>query len=89
MADNAAAPELPPGWDADHSGISIFVVVFCLVVSTVMVGLRVYTRRVIINQMGIDDWAAIVTLVSARARGPRVEPDRRPGRLPIRMKAVD
>ncbi|CAI4218920.1 unnamed protein product [Parascedosporium putredinis] len=63
MADNAAAPELPPGWDADHSGISIFVVVFCLFVSTVMVGLRVYTRRVIINQMGIDDWAAIVTLL--------------------------
>ncbi|PKS12632.1 hypothetical protein jhhlp_000840 [Lomentospora prolificans] len=63
MADSGAAAELPPGFNDNHSGVSIFIVVFCLFVSTLMVGLRIWTRKYIINQMGIDDWAAIITLL--------------------------
>lgn len=56
-------PELIPGFYDDRSPLAIFCVVFCLAVATVMVGLRIWTRKVIINKMGMDDWAAIITLV--------------------------
>ena len=39
---------------------AIIAVPLCLAVATVMVGLRIYTRR---KQMSMDDWAAIITLV--------------------------
>lgn len=64
MADAAPPAALPPGTDDDKSWVAIFTVVLCLTVSTVMVGLRIYTRRFITKQMGMDDWAAVVTLVS-------------------------
>ena len=63
MADAAPPEALPPGTYDDKSWIAIFTVVLCLTVSTTAVGLRIYTRKFITKQMGIDDWAAIVTLV--------------------------
>ena len=68
MSDTAAAPAaplalLPPEFYDDKSWVAILVVVLCLAVATTMVGLRIWTRKVIINKMGMDDWAAIVTLV--------------------------
>ena len=68
MADGGAGaggppPELIPGFYDDRSGLVIFCVVFCLVIATTMVGLRIWTRAVIIKKMGPDDWAAITALV--------------------------
>jgi hypothetical protein len=66
MADPAAPPMDPtmiPGYHDDRSGLAIFCVVFCLTVATIMVGLRTWTRKVIIDKMGADDWAAIITMV--------------------------
>ena len=63
MADAAAPDALPPGTNDDKSWVAIFIVVLCLTVATLMVGLRIYTRRFITKQMGMDDWAAVITLV--------------------------
>ncbi|KAK1752621.1 hypothetical protein QBC47DRAFT_305893 [Echria macrotheca] len=72
MADVGAGgppPESLPGYNDDRSGLAIFCVVFCLTVSTVMVGLRTWTRKVIINKMGMDDWAAIITMIITWGEG--------------------
>jgi hypothetical protein len=55
-------PELIPGYYDNRSGLAIFCVVFCLTIATTMVGLRIWTRKFIIDKMGADDWAAIITL---------------------------
>jgi len=65
MAD---APELPPGSYDSIAPTVVGTVVLCLVVSTVAVGLRLYTRRFIMKQVGIDDYLAIVALVSRDRR---------------------
>ena len=62
-------PELIPGYYDDRSGLAIFCVVFCLTVATIMVGLRIWTRKVIIDKLGLDDWAAIITLVITWVEG--------------------
>ncbi|SPO05190.1 related to integral membrane protein [Cephalotrichum gorgonifer] len=72
MADASAGappPELIPGYYDDRSWVSIFYVVLCLTVATIMVGMRIWTRKAIINKMGIDDWAAIITLVVTWGEG--------------------
>ena len=64
MADaGRLPPELIPGFHDDRSGLVIFCVVFCLVVATTMVGLRIWTRAFILKKVGADDWAAIIALV--------------------------
>ena len=73
MADaGAPPPELIPGYYDDRSGLVIFCVVFCLAVATIMVGLRIWTRKVILNKMGADDWAAIIAMVCNETVGRRV-----------------
>lgn len=62
-------PELIPGYYDDRSGLVIFCVTFCLVVATLMVTLRIWTRKFIINKMGADDWAAIIALVITWGEG--------------------
>lgn len=52
-----------PGMGDDRSWQAILAVVVCLVAATVMVGLRIYTRRFMVKEMSKDDWAAILTLV--------------------------
>lgn len=55
------------GWPAnsheDKSSVAYGVGAFWLSFSTIIVGLRLWTRT-IIRQLGIDDWAALFTLVS-------------------------
>jgi hypothetical protein len=55
--------QLPPNYDESRKPTVIGVSVFLMCVSTAMVGLRVWTRTVLIKQMGIDDWMAVATLV--------------------------
>ena len=61
MADEEFYTEL--ALDDNRSWEAIFAVTLCLAVGTVMVGLRIYTRRLITRQMSVDDWAAIIVLV--------------------------
>ncbi|PKS07321.1 hypothetical protein jhhlp_005923 [Lomentospora prolificans] len=56
-------PESLPGFHDDRSGLAIFCVVFCLTVVTIVTGMRIWTRKVIIDKLGMDDWAAMITLV--------------------------
>jgi hypothetical protein len=62
MASLDAASALPPNAFEDVSGTVIGVVSFCLAFATLMVGLRLWTRK-IIDQMGMDDYAIILGLV--------------------------
>jgi len=64
MSSTPEAPQLPLGAYDDRSRTVIGVVVFCLLFSTTMVGLRVWTRWKVINQMGYDDYFCILALVS-------------------------
>lgn len=53
--------------DLDHGTQGykvIIVVVFCLVLTATVVGLRTYTRKVILRSMWIDDYLAIFSAVS-------------------------
>ena len=61
MAD---ASELPPGSFDSRVPTVIVAIVVCLSVATTAVALRIYTRKVIINQMGWDDYFAVFALVS-------------------------
>ncbi|KAM7206090.1 hypothetical protein V8F20_002872 [Naviculisporaceae sp. PSN 640] len=62
-------PEMIPGYYDDRSGLVIFCVTFCLVVATIMVSLRIWTRKVIIDKMGADDWVAIIALIITWGEG--------------------
>lgn len=55
----------PPETFADNrSGIIIGIVVICWVLASTVVTLRVYTRKVLLNQIGTDDYFAVASLVS-------------------------
>jgi hypothetical protein len=62
MASPAAA--LPPNASEDQRATVIGSVVFCLLWSTLMVGLRLWTRGVVIKKLGVDDYMCLVGLVS-------------------------
>lgn len=62
MAAPAAA--LPPNAYEDQRPTVIGSVVFCLLWSTGMVGLRLWTRGVVIKQLGVDDYMCLAGLVS-------------------------
>ena len=61
MASTAA---LPPNALDDRRGTVIGSVVFCLLWSTMMVAMRLWTRGVVIKQLGIDDYMCVLGLVS-------------------------
>lgn len=63
-----AAPgtELPPGSFDSRVPTVIGVIAFTLTVATAAVSLRIYTRKFIVNQVGIDDYFAILALVSLK-----------------------
>ena len=61
----ASAAALPPNAFEDQRATVIGSVVFCLLWSTAMVGLRLWTRGVVIKQLGIDDYACLAGLVRA------------------------
>lgn len=47
----------------NREDVTIGVAVFTLLVATTAVSLRIYTRKAIINKLGIDDFCAVVALV--------------------------
>jgi hypothetical protein len=59
----ALGGELPPNAFEDRRATVIGSVVFCLLWSTLMVGLRLWTRGVVTKQLGIDDYACLIALV--------------------------
>jgi hypothetical protein len=65
MASSGEASQLPPNAFEDRSATVIGVVTFCLFFATCMVGLRLWTRKKLINQLGIDDYACLAALVSS------------------------
>lgn len=67
MADAAAA--LRPGSNDSRVSTTIGVTVLCLSVASATVVLRVYTRGWIMNQMGVDDYFAIASLLIAYGAG--------------------
>ncbi|KAK3358225.1 hypothetical protein B0T25DRAFT_452789 [Lasiosphaeria hispida] len=70
MATSSAdTPALPPNAFEDRSTTVIAIVAFCLLFATVMVGLRLWTRKKIIDQLGGDDYACIVGLVATYGSG--------------------
>lgn len=48
----------------NRSGIIIGIIVVCWILATLVVTLRVYTRKVLLKQIGIDDYFAAASLVS-------------------------
>ena len=65
-ADGAA---LDPALLESRAHIPIIVVTMVLFLASSAVGLRTYTRAVLIRQFGMDDYAAIVALVLAMGSG--------------------
>ncbi|KAK4163859.1 hypothetical protein QBC43DRAFT_300823 [Cladorrhinum sp. PSN259] len=69
-SSSQSTPQLPPGaLTDDKSGTVIGVVVFCLLWSTAMVGMRLWVRAGIIKQFGIDDYACIAGLLTTFGSG--------------------
>lgn len=60
-ARQAPSPEAP---GENRSGIIIGIVALCWLLATVVVTLRIYTRKVLLKQMGTDDYFAAASLVS-------------------------
>lgn len=68
MSQPVEAP-LDPAMLESRAHIPITVVTVVLALASTAVGLRSYTRAVVIRQFGMDDWAAIVALVLAMGSG--------------------
>ncbi|KAK3681816.1 hypothetical protein B0T22DRAFT_349428, partial [Podospora appendiculata] len=66
---SSLAATLPPNALDDRSATVIGVVAFCLFFSTLMVGLRLWTRKKIIDQLGIDDYACVAALLVTYGSG--------------------
>lgn len=49
----------------NKSAIIVGIVVACWIVATAVVTLRIYTRKVLLNQIGSDDYFAVASLVSS------------------------
>jgi len=67
----ASPGALPPNAFEDQRPTVIGSVIFCLLWSTAMVGLRLWTRGVVIKQLGVDDYLCVVGLVSGRHMIPK------------------
>ncbi|KAK3298656.1 uncharacterized protein B0H64DRAFT_454095 [Chaetomium fimeti] len=65
----ASPSALPPNAVEDKRGNVIGTVIFCLLWSTVMVGMRLWARGVVIKQLGIDDYICIVSLLVTYGAG--------------------
>ncbi len=60
---NSSGPEAP-GYEESREDVTHFVASFTLIIATIAVLSRVYTRKFLINQLGVDDYCAIVAWVS-------------------------
>lgn len=62
-------PEVWAALDHDrNTALPITVTVICLLVAFLVVALRIYTRRVLLNNLGLDDLFAVLSLVRAPYR---------------------
>ncbi|KAL2134420.1 hypothetical protein VTI74DRAFT_259 [Chaetomium olivicolor] len=59
----ASPSAMPPNALEDRSGTVISSVTFCLLWSTLMVGLRLSTRGAVIKQLGTDDYMCLAALL--------------------------
>ena len=73
MADPAASPNPDLPTDTKTAEL-ISLVATLLPLTTVVVGLRLYTRRCYSNGVGADDWVSLLSLVSCR---PELRPSSR------------
>jgi hypothetical protein len=63
--------------DTSHrDGIVVIAITIELVVVTIAVALRVYTRKFIVKKLGRDDWAVVVSLVRCTSSHVRLENSR-------------
>lgn len=76
MADPTAT--LPPGSYDSQVSTTIGVTILCLSIASAVVVLRTYTRGWIINQMGVDDYFAIASLLMAYGTGIAILCSKRP-----------
>ena len=56
--------QLPPDSFESRRWVTYVAVPLCLTWATLMIAMRLWTRKVILNQIGVDDYAAIITWVS-------------------------
>ena len=66
---SATEAPLDPALYESRAHIPITVVAVVLSLATLLVSLRSYTRAILINQFGMDDYAAIIALVLAMGSG--------------------
>ncbi|KAL2137867.1 hypothetical protein VTI28DRAFT_7936 [Corynascus sepedonium] len=64
-----SAADLPPHAYEDQRATVIGVVAFCLVWATALVGARMWTRGVIIKQLGVDDYMCVAGLLATYGSG--------------------
>src|SRR6266566_3421329 len=57
---NSARSDPPTDW---RSAVTIGIVASLLPLTTILVALRLYTRRYVNHSIGIDDWATLAALV--------------------------
>ncbi|KAM7193881.1 hypothetical protein V8F33_007567 [Rhypophila sp. PSN 637] len=69
MSSEQPTPELPPWAYESRAHIPVITVVVTLSIATFAVGLRTYTRKYILDHVGLDDFAAIVALAFALGSG--------------------
>ncbi len=63
---------MPPSMYENRGGGLVAVITVCLIVATVIVGLRFYVRFGIIKRLGVDDWVLAAALVGLHL--PFLEP---------------
>ncbi|SPQ24632.1 0ec0b235-2f10-408a-9ebd-c29ad514edeb [Thermothielavioides terrestris] len=69
MSSSSPPAALPPNAYDDRRATVIGTVVFCLSWATAMVGARLYTRGVVIHQLGVDDYLCAVALLVTYGSG--------------------
>ena len=72
MSTTTPTPESDPAVFESQAGTVLAVVITTLAIATISVGLRTYSRAVMIRQFGMDDWAAIAAMIFAIGSGTMV-----------------
>lgn len=66
--DSTSTP-VDPGLEAQNiAWLALLIVILVLSLATITVGLRFYTRIVLLKQLGLDDYFVLLTLVCHRRR---------------------
>lgn len=79
MGPDGYPPDVWAALDHDRNTAPVIAVTAtCLGLALLVVALRVYTRRVLLDNFGLDDWFAVFSLVRAPPPPPRPCPRRGP-----------